>query len=241
MTRPSKKHPNRSVVNFLVYKYSDYFLDKFSQYYKGTLVDLGCGEAPYREYFLQYVEEYVGVDWTNSLHNLKADVVSNLNGEIGLPDRFANTIISLSVMEHLCEPQRFLKESFRILKNGGVMILQVPFQWWVHEQPYDYFRYTPYGLKYLLEKAGFKNNEIYPIGGFFTMWLLKLNYFIARTIKNRYTNKLRLDKALYFAFVPIFIMNQIIAPILDKIDRRKELEASGYWVLSRKLVEENNE
>jgi len=51
MTKPSKNHPNKSIVNFLVYKYTDYFLTKFIPYYKGVMVDLGCGEAPYKEFF----------------------------------------------------------------------------------------------------------------------------------------------------------------------------------------------
>jgi ubiquinone/menaquinone biosynthesis C-methylase UbiE len=124
---PSRNHPNRGIVNFLIYEYADYFLTKFIPYYKGTMVDLGCGEAPYREFFLQYVERYIGVDWSSSLHNIRADVISDLNKKIDLPDGVADVVISISVMEHLCEPEVFLRESFRILKKGGVMILGVPF------------------------------------------------------------------------------------------------------------------
>ena len=43
ITKLSQNHPNKSIVNFLVYKHADYFLAKFQTYYKGTLVDLGCG------------------------------------------------------------------------------------------------------------------------------------------------------------------------------------------------------
>lgn len=126
----SKIHSNRQWYNWLAYDIGDKFLEKYSKYYRGRLVDLGCGEAPYKEFFLQYVDEYIGVDWTNTLHNSKADVVSNLNEKIELPDEYADTVISLSVIEHLCEPQIFLNESYRILKREGVIILQAPFQWW---------------------------------------------------------------------------------------------------------------
>jgi len=67
------------------------------------LVDLGCGTAPHKDFFLQYADQYIGVDWTNTLHDSKADVISNLNEKVELPDNYADTIISLSVMEHLCE------------------------------------------------------------------------------------------------------------------------------------------
>jgi len=127
--KPSKFHSNRGLHNWLVYDIGDRFLEKYSKYIKGHLVDLGCGEAPYKKYFMQFADNYTGVDWSNTFHNSAADVVSNLNEKIDLPNESADTIVSLSVMEHLCEPQIFLNESYRVLKRGGYMILQVPWQW----------------------------------------------------------------------------------------------------------------
>lgn len=118
--KPSKYHSNKGLVNWLVYEIGDRFLIKYSKYINGHLVDLGCGEAPYKEYFLQFADNYTGVDWSNTFHNSGADVVSSLNEKIELPDKSADTLISLSVMEHLCEPQVFLNEAFRILKRGGI-------------------------------------------------------------------------------------------------------------------------
>jgi SAM-dependent methyltransferase len=163
--KPSEYHSNRQFHNFLIYNLLDFYLEKYKHLYKGVLVDLGCGEAPYKNYFLQYVEKYVGADWSGSYHNIKADVISDLNEKIDLPDEYADVSVSISVMEHLREPQIFLNEVYRILKKGGYLILQVPWQWWVHEAPYDYFRYTPYALEYMLTKAGFSEFVIEPMGG----------------------------------------------------------------------------
>lgn len=160
--KPSKFHNNRKWHNWLIYNINDNFLEKYSKFYKGILVDLGCGEAPYKEYFLQHAEKYLGVDWDNSLHHTKADIASNLNEKIDLPDEYADTLVALSVIEHLCEPQIFLNECYRVLKPGGHLILQAPFQWWLHEAPYDYFRYTPYEFIYMLKKAGFSDIIIEP-------------------------------------------------------------------------------
>lgn len=228
--KPSKFHPNRQWYNWLVYNIADKFLEKYSKFYKGHIVDLGCGEAPYKEYFLQYGDKYTGVDWSNSLHNLRADVISNLNEKIELPDESADTLIALAVMEHLCEPQVFLNECYRVLKRGGYMILQVPWQWWVHEAPYDYYRYTPYGLKYMLEKAGFVDIVIEAQSGFFTMWLLKLNYFSLRFIRGPKPLRWIIKSILWI----IWNFNQLIAPLLDKLDRNWQLETIGYFVLARK-------
>jgi SAM-dependent methyltransferase len=230
MIKPSEYHSNKKAYNWLIYDISDKWLEVYSKYYKGILVDLGCGEAPHKNYFLQYVNQYIGVDWTNTLHNSKADIISDLNKEIVVEDNFADTIISLSVMEHLCEPQIFLNESYRILKKDGTIILGVPWMWWIHEAPHDYFRYTPYGLKYMFEKAGYKDIQVQPTTGFFTMWFLKMNYFSLKWIKG---SKIR--RAFTKAFlIPFWYTSQKLAPWLDNKHRGWSLESAGFFVVAKK-------
>jgi SAM-dependent methyltransferase len=222
--------------NYLIFKIGDKFFEKYQPYCKGKLIDLGCGEAPYKNKF-RNISKYIGIDWDNSRHNTKADIISNLNEKIELPDNYADTALSLSVMEHLSEPEKFLKETNRVLKKDSYFIIQVPFQWWIHEQPYDFYRYTPYGLKYLLEKSGFEVVEIKPTNGFFTMMALKINYFTIRMFKlPRFLWKIWL-----ILLIPFWVFNQTIAPFLDKIfDRNWKLETQGYWVLARKKNEPKN-
>lgn len=228
--KPSKIHSNRSLKNWILYDTGDKYLEKYSKFLKGHLVDLGCGEAPYKEYFLQYVDKYTGVDWSKTYHNSGADIESDLNVSINLDDDIADSIISLSVMEHLCEPQIFLNESYRILKPGGWMILQVPWQWWIHEAPHDYFRYTPYGLKYMFEKAGFVDVEVEAQCGFFTTWIVKMNYFSARFIRGPKLLKWFIKALL----VPFWTIGQVLAPYLDKLDRNWDAETQGYFAVARK-------
>jgi len=221
----------RKLSDWLAYKIGNQYLKKYSIYYKGILVDLGCGEKPLENFFLHYADKYIGVDWSNTIHDFKADILSNLNEKIDIENEYADTVVSLSVMEHLCEPQIFLNETYRILKPNGYFILQVPFQWWIHEAPYDFFRYTPYSLKYMLEKSGFKNIKIEPQGGFFTTIVLKFNYFSIRM--------LNLPKPLWIlwliALIPIWTIGQIIAPLLDRLlDRDFNLETSGFFVVANK-------
>lgn len=230
MIKPSEFHSNKKPYNWLIYNISDKWLESYSKYYKGTLVDLGCGEAPHKNYFLQYVDKYIGVDWTNTLHNSKADIISDLNKKIEIENDFADTIISLSVMEHLCEPQIFLNESYRILKKDGTIILGVPWMWWIHEAPHDYFRYTPYGLKYMFEKAGYKDIQVQPTTGFFSMWFLKMNYFSLKWIKG---SKIR--RAFTKAFlIPFWYTSQKLAPWLDNKHRGWSLESAGFFVVAKK-------
>ncbi len=229
---PSKFHSNNKPHNWLMYKNYDRFLNKCSIYYKGTLYDLGCGEAPYKAFFLQYAKHYIGVDWAGSIHDTKADIAADLNKPLPIESSVADTVVSLSVLEHLCEPQVMLREAYRILRPGGTIVLQVPWQWWVHEAPYDYFRYTPYGLKYLFEKAGFMDVVVEPQSGFFTMLIMKMNYFSARFIRGPKPLRWLIKSALIvFLWTPA----QLLAPFLDKLDRHWEAETSGYFVLAKKL------
>jgi len=226
----SKNHSNRRAYNWLIYDIGDHFLLKYVNSYKGVLYDLGAGESPFKEFFLQYATQYIAVDWTGSYHDTKADIAADLNKPLPIDSGVADTVVSLSVMEHLCEPQVMLNEACRILKPGGAMVLQVPWQWWIHEAPYDFFRYTPYGLKYLFEKAGFVDVVVDPQSGFFTMWLLKMNYFSLRFARGPKPLRWLIKACL----VPIWYIDQLLAPFLDKLDRNWAAETSGYYVTARK-------
>lgn len=226
---PSKQHNNRKTYNWLIYKINDQFLMKNKNLYKGVLYDMGCGEAPYKDFFLMYAEKYVGVDWSDSHHTTKADIIANLNKPLPINSEIADTIISLSVLEHLSEPQIMLSEAYRILKPKGNIIIQVPFMWWVHEAPHDYFRYTQYGIQYLLEKVGFHNIEIIPQTGFWVMWTLKFNYQTNRLVRGPWMVR----KIIEFVLRVVWGINQPIALLLDKY-WQCEGETAGYYVVAKK-------
>ena len=228
--KPSTNHPNRKSHNWLIYNCLDSFLQKHSHRYHNDIYDLGAGESPYKDFFLQHADHYIAVDWANSFHNTKADITANLNHFLPIKPEIADTVISLSVLEHLCEPQNMLNEAFRILKPGGRIFLQVPWQWCIHEAPCDFFRYTPYGLKYILKKAGFEDIDIEPQTGYFTTTILKWNYFTKRLVRGP---KL-LRWIIRTCLLPFWYLGQKAAPIMDMLDRNWTLETSGYFVVATK-------
>lgn len=226
----SQRHSNRRANNWLVYDIGDRFLLEYSHHYKGVMYDLGAGESSYKEFFLRYADQYIAVDWEDSHHDTKADITADLNRPLPIESEVANCVVSISVMEHLCEPQLMLNEAFRILKPGGAMVLQVPWQWWIHEAPSDYFRYTPYGLKYMFEKAGFVDVLVTPQSGFFTMWLTKFNYFTSRFIRGPWL----LRRTINLVLLPIWYLNQKVAPYLDRLDSNWSAKTTGYFVTAKK-------
>ncbi|NTW43482.1 MAG: hypothetical protein HGB14_03380 [Anaerolineaceae bacterium] len=86
-------------------------------------------------------------------------------------------------------------------------------------------------LKYLFEKAGFRDIKIESATGFFSMITLKVNYFSLRFIKGPKI----LKKIIYGMLIPLWYFNQNLALIIDNLDKHKQLESIGYWVVAKKL------
>lgn len=227
----SHRHSNRKAHNWLIYDVSDQWIEKHTHLYRGTVYDLGCGEASYKDWFLLHAEQYIGVDWSGSFHKIEADIVADLNKPLPIENAVADTVLSLSVMEHLSEPQLMLNEAHRILTQQGVLILQVPWQWWIHEAPYDFYRYTPYGLRRMLESAGFTEIKIQAQAGFFTMLTMKVNYFTRRFVRGP-----KIIRYPILGILSVFwFIGQTVAPLLDKLDPNWELDAPGYFVTAKKI------
>lgn len=142
--------------NWLAKKRYNHLISYQSASLSGIVIDLGCGERPFEFDILKYADQYIGVDWSSTLHQLRADIVADLNKPLPIEAESADHIVSFEFLEHLAEPQVMLSEAFRILRPNGRLTLSVPFQWWVHEAPWDYQRFTRYGLEYQLKKRVLK-------------------------------------------------------------------------------------
>ncbi len=202
---------------------------------KGNVVDLGCGIAAHKEVILKTAQKYIGVDWESCKHDKsRIDVFANLNEDkLAFEDCSFDNALSLEVLEHLNNPPHILKEACRILKPGGNIIITTPFMWWIHEPPYDYFRYTKYGLEYLLKQNGFENIKIQPKTGFWFMWLLKLNYYLTQSAFKLPYLLLIISSII---LLPLVYFNQLLGLFLDKIFGGYEKETAGYILMAQKKL-----
>lgn len=120
----------------------------------GRLLDVGSGTKPYKNFF--QTEEYIGLDIDTTFNREEKDIdVFYDGGEFPFPGQSFDAILCSQVLEHAADPDFLLSEIYRVLKPGGKCLLTVPFIWDEHEQPYDFTRYTSFGLRRRFEQTGF--------------------------------------------------------------------------------------
>lgn len=132
----------------------------------GVLLDIGCGKVPLYEAYRPYISDNICIDWANSAHGCsyldhEVDLITNLP----FADEEFDTIILSDVLEHIPNPERLLGEISRVLTKGGNLIMNVPFLYWVHEAPHDYYRYTEFALQELLARAELDIVMLESLGG----------------------------------------------------------------------------
>ncbi|HET9494394.1 MAG TPA: class I SAM-dependent methyltransferase [Chloroflexia bacterium] len=139
------------------------------QYVRGRTLDLGAGRLAWRELLSRYATSYTSGDLTRE--HPEVDVLFDATGQYPFADGSFDTIFCCSVLEHAQEPWKAFSEIWRVLAPGGTAIISVPFIYYLHGQPHDYYRFTRYGLAYLAERAGFEVEKVVANGGLTTLLL----------------------------------------------------------------------
>jgi SAM-dependent methyltransferase len=191
------------------------------------VLDAGAGEGRYRDR-LQHCR-YVGVDlgigdarWNYA----GLDVLGDL-ARLPFPDAAFDAIVNIVVLEHTRRPDVVLSELARTLRPGGRLLLIAPQQWEVHQQPHDYFRFTRYGLEWLLAQAGLTAVRLDPVGGYFTL--------LARRLLNGLNFFQGGARWLAFPFVAAVAgCCGLLLPALDSLDRDKHFTLAYVCVAEKK-------
>ena len=196
------------------------FINKYSNGCQGKLVDIGCGSKPYIKYFT-HIDEYIGVDFIGN----EADIVANAKS-LPIESNSVDVVLCNQVIEHDAEPVKIIAEIRRILKKDGVLILSAPQMGRLHGEPNDYYRFTKWGLKYLIEKNDMKVEVIDPHGGIFRAIGSHLNFFIVEYFgKNRHLKNIVRNT--------VIVINNFIFTLLDRIISWKK-DTLGYNIIAKK-------
>jgi len=170
---------------------------------RGLLLDLGCGYVPLYQMYRSKIIDNICADWPNTYHkNAFLDFQIDLNKSLPIKNDIFDTILLTDVLEHIAHPQILWKEMTRILKPDGKIIIGVPFFHLLHEEPYDYFRYTEFRLKLFCEENNLKVVTLFPYGASFEIMvdfiakhisfsslLSNLNLFFGRVISKSLLGK----------------------------------------------------
>ena len=180
---------------------------------KGILLDVGCGSQPYRRLF--NVSRYVGLDIESERARSlkKADDFYDGNRFPYHDDTF-DAVLCNQVLEHVFNPDDFVREICRVLKTDGKLLLTVPFVWDEHEQPYDFARYSSFGLKALLERNGLRVLDQRKLLADASIIFQMLNAYFFKTCWTRvsFVNIL----LTFFVIFPITLLGITAARVLPK-------------------------
>jgi SAM-dependent methyltransferase len=176
----------------------------------GKTLDVGCGTKPYQHLFKS--DEYIGLEYDTGIDTVKKKADYYYDGKVfPFNDCEFDSIITNQVLEHIFTPDEFLMEINRVLKVNGKFLLTVPFVWDEHEQPFDYARYSSFGLKSLLDKNGFEVLESKKSVNDFRV-LAQL--FNAYTYKITSRNILLKNTALILIIAPVTILGILLSKLL---------------------------
>lgn len=133
---------------------------------RGDLLDMGCGAKPFAPLFAGRVRRYWGTDLSRSpyLGGARLDAFAKAEAQ-PFRDGSFDTVVGFSMLTYLPEPVRMIEEAHRVLRPGGVLILEFTQMVPLHDEPWDFFRFTRYGAEHLLRTGGFEPVEYIPVGG----------------------------------------------------------------------------
>jgi len=155
------------------------FYDRIKQHkdvIRGKVLDVGAGSfSRYKELFK--FDEYIRMD----IEPRKGvDIVGRVEN-IPLPDNSFDSIVCTQVLGDVYEPRKAFEEMYRVLRHDGIALITESLLTPLHDEPYDFWRFTEYSLRRLAEDAGFEVLVLERCGGYRSvMAQMKARYLIER-------------------------------------------------------------
>lgn len=146
----------------------------------GINLDIGSGNS-----FFKRLCSFFGVKVFSANIEVRDEIDIVFDAHyISIRNNSVSNISNFSVIEHLEFPEKFLKESRRILKASGSFFLFLPFIYGEHDS-IDFQRYTEVKLSKILSSTGFKKHQIIRLGGTLT----SINNILINYIHSKFRNK----------------------------------------------------
>ena len=216
----SKKISRKNLDNFI-----DYYISRISNELDGIdslkVLNVGAGGT---------VETYLKTKF-NFVRSIDVDVNREPDQVIDVCDldqlkdlTFTPQLICMfEVLEHTKNPINAIQNLYEIIDENSYVMLSTPFIFHIHDEPYDFFRFTKYGLEILFQN--FKEVVIKPRNGWFeTILVLFVRLRMERNILSKMIGNLFI--LIYFLLTPITYLLQSII--------KSEKITTGYFVYAKK-------
>jgi SAM-dependent methyltransferase len=190
----------------------------------GCVVDLGCGDAPYRPLFTERGCQYVTCDLGGPV-----DVQLRPGEPVDLPAASADGVVSFQVLEHVWDLDWYLGQALRLVKPGGWLLLSTHGTWLYHPHPTDYRRWTRDGLVRELEVRGFQIEAVEALVGPLA-WTTQFRLLGVREVLRR------IPVLGPLVLKPWIVLNNLRMTLEDAITPAsiREVNACKYLVLARR-------
>jgi SAM-dependent methyltransferase len=193
---------------------------------KKLILNLGCGDKRYNEIF-EVKNKIISMDVHVSGHDIKNKLADIFYDGKTFPfeDSYFDVIFSTEVIEHVEDLDSYCKESYRVLKPGGLLIISTPFFWGEHEIPFDFRRLTSFGIKKLFVSYGYKVKSflklVTGVNAVKTLMLSEMH-----NSENRKKNNFIIKKFILFFFRTLFYL-------LNKFYNFERVYLTNFIVLSK--------
>ena len=206
-------------------KFIDYYISRISNELDGIdslkVLNVGAGGT---------IETYLKTKF-NFVRSIDVDVNREPDQVIDVCDldqlkdlTFTPQLICMfEVLEHTKNPINAIQNLYEIIDENSYVMLSTPFIFHIHDEPYDFFRFTKYGLEILFHN--FKEVVIKPRNGWFeTILVLFVRLRMERNILSKMIGNLFI--LIYFLLTPITYLLQSII--------KSEKITTGYFVYAKK-------
>ncbi|MBM4201875.1 MAG: class I SAM-dependent methyltransferase [Gammaproteobacteria bacterium] len=129
---------------------------------RGVVLDIGCADQRIEPLIPSGCDVYFGLDIparTSAIYRSRPDVYGDAE-RLPLRDGSVDTVMLMEVLEHLPDPAAALHDVRRVLRPGGRLVVSVPFVYPIHDAPWDFRRWTEYGLRQMADAAGYRIVEL---------------------------------------------------------------------------------
>jgi hypothetical protein len=186
---------------------------------KINCLNIGSG-GPVEELLKKNVSNYYSIDIDKSR---EPNEIMDICSSSFTVNFYPNVICIFETLEHCQNPFKAMENIYKTLGNGDMCLASVPFNFHIHDEPNDFFRFTEYGCKLIFKD--FSQVKVLRRNG----WLESI-----------FVNIIRLEKEKSFFSRVIgklfIIINIIFYPIIifiQKIIPSKKL-TTGYFIVGIK-------